>query len=84
MKKELADYLNKETELLKASQKAQKPYLLTDTEANLIKDILKTIGRDDGLNSDMAIAVGMNEDQFNGESDRIFTKLGNGRLTVES
>jgi hypothetical protein len=84
MKTELADYLNKETEKLKAEQKLQKPYLLTDTEANLIKDILKAIGRDDGLNSDMATAVGMNEDQFNGLSDFIFTKLGNGRLTIES
>jgi len=32
----------------------------------------------------MATAVGMNEDQFNGLSDFIFTKLGNGRLTIES
>jgi hypothetical protein len=58
-------------------------YNLTDDEANVIKDILKAIGRDDELNDSMAAAVGMSQDKFNDVTDEIFNKLGNGRVTVE-
>ncbi len=55
---------------------------LTTTEENLIKDILRAIGQDDNLNKDFARALGMAEPKFNEISDLVFTKLGNGRLTV--
>lgn len=58
-------------------------YNLTDSEANLVKDLLKHIGRDDNLNTEMASAVGMEENEFNDITDKIFNKLGNGRVTVE-
>ena len=56
---------------------------LSQPEQNLIKDILKLIGRDDDLNTQVATSLGMSVDQFNGLSDSAFIKLGNGRLIVE-
>jgi len=56
---------------------------LTEQEQNLIKDLLKHIGRDDEFNETMAEAVGMNVEQFDNLADSIFTKLGNGRLIVQ-
>lgn len=56
---------------------------LTTIEQNLIKDILKVIGKDDDLNTQFASAVGLSEDEFNQQTDVIFNKLQNGRLTVE-
>lgn len=50
-------------------------YNLTDDEANVIKDILKTIGRDDELNDSMATSLGMSQDKFNDVTDGIFAKL---------
>ena len=58
-------------------------YNLTDSEANLIKDILKHIGRDDDFNAEIASAVGMNVNEFDNITNEIFNKLGNGRVTVE-
>lgn len=51
-------------------------YNLTDEEANIIKEILKAIGRDDELNDSMAAALGMSQDKFNNVTDGIFIKLG--------
>ena len=56
---------------------------LTEQEQNLIKDLLRHIGRDDEFNETMAEAVGMNVEQFDNLADSIFTKLGNGRLIVQ-
>lgn len=56
---------------------------LTAEEQNFIKDILRTIGRDDELNSDFAGYLGMSEKEFDKIGDSIFDKLQNGRLTVE-
>lgn len=61
---------------------------LTDSEKNLLKDILKVLGNDDTLNQDIATAVGMNSsemvfDKYNLMLDEIFAKLQNGRLIVE-
>ncbi len=55
---------------------------LTKQEENLVKDILKVIGRDTFLNTSFASAVGLSEEQFDGLADSIFLKLGNGRVTV--
>jgi hypothetical protein len=56
---------------------------LTVQEENVIKDILKVIGRDTFLNTSFASAVGLSEKQFDALADEIFKKLGNGRVTVE-
>lgn len=56
---------------------------LTESQQNLVKDILKAIGKDDKLNEQFARAVGMDEDEFDEATETIFRKLGNGRLTVE-
>lgn len=61
-----------------------KSYNLTDTQANLVKDILKVLGNDDELNEQVANAVGLTLEDFNDQADLIFVKLGNGRVTVES
>jgi hypothetical protein len=61
-----------------------KKYNLTNDEANLVKDILKALGKNDELNNSVASMVGMEENQFNLLADSIFSKLGNGRVTVES
>jgi hypothetical protein len=58
-------------------------YEITDFEANVIKDILQAVGRDDELNYDIAAGLGMSEDEFNKIADKIFNKLQNGRLTVK-
>jgi len=57
---------------------------LTEHEENLIKDILKVIGNDEVLNKQFAKGVGMTERRFDAVTDRIFKKLGNGRVTVVS
>jgi len=57
---------------------------LTIEEQNLIKDILKIIGRDDEMDKQFARGCGMTQDKFEMMADGIFIKLGNGRLTVES
>ena len=54
---------------------------LTETEQNLVKDILKTIGRDEGLEKSFADAVGMELLDFGSACDEIFKKLENGRVT---
>jgi hypothetical protein len=56
---------------------------LTEQEQNLIKDILKAIGNDDFLNAQFARGVGMSQVEFNGIADKIFEKLGNGRVTFD-
>ena len=58
-------------------------YDLTNNEANLLKDILKIVGRDDGLTLDLAEGLGMSADAFNDISDVIYSKLGNGRILTE-
>jgi hypothetical protein len=57
---------------------------LTESQQNLVKDILKVIGKDDQLNAQFAKAAGMSEDEFDEATEEIFRKLGNGRVTVES
>ena len=59
-------------------------YNLTDSEANLVKDILKVLGKDDDLNAQVAEATGFELNEFNDLADSIFTKLGNGRVTVDN
>jgi hypothetical protein len=54
---------------------------LTEQEQNLIKDLLKHIGRDDDFNKEMASAVGMSVKRFDKLAESIFKKLGNGRVT---
>lgn len=60
----------------------EKPYLLTDDEANLIKDILKACGSIASIDIAISRAVGMPHHKFMRETDKIFRKLGNGRVTV--
>ena len=57
---------------------------LTESEQNLIKDILKAIGNDDDLNHQFANTVGMSVMEFNDVADKIFEKLGNGRISFDS
>ena len=57
---------------------------LTDAEQNVVKDILKLIGKDDEMNESFAAQLGMDLDDFNEIADLIFEKLQNGRLTIES
>ena len=57
---------------------------LTQKEENAIKDILKAIGRDDNLNHQFANTVGMSVMEFNDVADKIFEKLGNGRISFDS
>jgi hypothetical protein len=56
---------------------------LTTDEQNVVKDILKLIGRDENLNTQFARAVGMSPVQFNSLTDSAFEKLGNGRVTFD-
>lgn len=58
-------------------------YNLTDTEANILKDILRTLGKDEELNNQMAEGLGMSVDAFNETTDAIYSKLGNGRIIVK-
>lgn len=56
---------------------------LTTEEQNFIKDVLKAIGRDDGLTTQFARALDTSEIQFNATCDSIFRKCENGRVTFE-
>jgi hypothetical protein len=56
---------------------------LTESDENLIKDILKVIGQDSTLNRQFASAVGLKTKGFNDATDAIYTKLGNGRVIFE-
>ena len=58
-------------------------YNLTNDEANTIKDILRTLGKDEELNNQMAEGLGMSVDAFNETTDAIYSKLGNGRIIVK-
>ena len=60
-----------------------KPKNLNAEEQNLIKDILRIIGNDDGLSSEFALCVEMGEHSFNKMCDSIFDKLNNGRLIIK-
>ena len=56
---------------------------LTSSEEDVIKDVLKAIGKSPALTRKMAGECNMTVGDFNCYADAIFTKLGNGRLTVE-
>ena len=57
-------------------------YNLTDEEANVIKDVLKTIGEDAKMTRACAKAAGLTEKDFNDITDKAFIALGNGRVTI--
>ena len=57
---------------------------MTTEQENIIKDILRLIGKDDELTEQFADALGMGVDEFNNVADAIFNGLQNGRLTVET
>lgn len=59
-------------------------YNLTDEQANLLKDILKVIGKDDELTAQFAGALGIGIEGFNPIADGAFIALGNGRVTTLS
>ncbi len=55
---------------------------LSETEENVVKDILKRIGRGKNLSHEMAISCNMTGNQFETVTDSVFKKLGNGRVTL--
>lgn len=57
---------------------------LTVEEQNMVKDILKIIGNDDGLTKQFAKGLSISVIQFNLVADSIFAKCQNGRLTVQN
>lgn len=56
---------------------------LTPNEANLVKDVLRIIGRNPKTESEYAREIGMTDLEFVEMSDSIFNKLGNGRVTFD-
>lgn len=57
---------------------------LTEKEQNVIKDILKIIGKDDEMNESFAAGLGMDVEEFDEITETIFRKCENGRLTVQT
>ncbi len=60
---------------------AQQP--LSVEEQNLVKDVLRTIGKDEQMNFAFAKSLGYNELDFDKLCEGIFQKMANGRVTVE-